>query len=66
MFTVIIVHNTIIINNSNPQLSKAHLTTLNINDFKRLKLCDQTFLRRGPIEWYYIRTKFHGILASGS
>jgi hypothetical protein len=50
----------------NPQFSKAHLTTLNLNNFKMIEAMGLEFLHRGPLEWYNFPTKFNGNLSSGS
>jgi hypothetical protein len=54
------------INNTNAQFSKAHLTTLNLNNFKMIAAMGLKLLHRGPLEWHYIHTKFHENLPSGS
>jgi PIN domain nuclease of toxin-antitoxin system len=57
---------TIKINNPNPQFSKAHLTSLNLNNLKMIEAIGLKLLHRGPIERHYFRTKFHENLISGS
>jgi hypothetical protein len=52
--------------NTNPQFSKAHLTTLNLNNFKMTEAMRFKLLHRGPLEWHYHRTKFHENLQNGS
>jgi hypothetical protein len=52
--------------NPNPQFSKIHLTTLNLNNFKMIEAMGLKICLRGPPEWHYFRTKFHEILPSGS
>jgi len=52
--------------NPNPQFSKAHLTNLNLNNFKMIEAMGLKLLHRGPLEWHYLRTKFHENLPSGS
>jgi hypothetical protein len=46
-------------NNPNPLLSKARLTNLILNNFKIIEAMGLKLLHRGPLEWYYLRTKFH-------
>jgi hypothetical protein len=46
--------------NSNPQFSKAHLATLNLNNFKMIEAMGL------KIEWHYLPTKFNETLPSGS
>jgi hypothetical protein len=54
-------------NNPNPLLSKAHLTTLNLSNFKMVEAMGLKIIAsRSPFEWHYLRTKFHENLPSGS
>jgi hypothetical protein len=46
--------------NSNPQFSKAHLATLNRNNFKMIEAMGL------KIEWHYLPTKFNESLPCGS
>jgi hypothetical protein len=46
-------------NNPNTQFSKAHLTNLNLNDFKMIEATGLKRLHRGSLELHYLRTKFH-------
>jgi hypothetical protein len=50
----------------NPQFSKAHPTTLNLNNFKMNEAMGLKLLHRGPLAWHYLRTKLHENLPSGS
>jgi PIN domain nuclease of toxin-antitoxin system len=52
--------------NSNPLLSKADLTTLKINNFKIIEVMGLKLMHRHPLEWHYIRTKFHENVPTGS
>jgi hypothetical protein len=52
--------------NTNPQFSKVHLITLNLNNFKMTEAIRSKLLHRGPLEWHYLRTKFHENLQNGS
>jgi hypothetical protein len=54
------------INNPNPLLSKAHLTTLNLNIFKVIEAVGLRFIASRSLEWHYMRTKFHENLPGGS
>jgi hypothetical protein len=45
--------------NLNPQLSRARLTTLNINKFKMIEVMGLKILHQGPLEYHYVLTKFH-------
>jgi hypothetical protein len=55
------------INNPHPQLSKAHLTTLNLNNFKVTEALGlKKILHRGPLKSHYFCTKFHENLSSSS
>jgi hypothetical protein len=54
------------INNTNPQFIKAHLTILNLSNFKIIDAMGLELLHRGLLEWYYLLTKFHENLTSGS
>jgi PIN domain nuclease of toxin-antitoxin system len=51
---------------SKPTVTKAHVTTLNLNNFKIIEAMGLKLLHRDPLEWHYLRTKFHEILPSGS
>jgi hypothetical protein len=46
-------------NNPNPLLSKAHQTNLKLNNFNMFEFMGLKLLHRGPLEWHYVRTKFH-------
>jgi hypothetical protein len=46
-------------------LSKAYLTTMNLDNFKMIETMGLKLLHRGPLEWHYICTKFHQNLPSG-
>jgi hypothetical protein len=52
--------------NPNALFSKAHPTTLNLNNFKMIEAMGLTLLHQGPFEWHYLRTKCHEILPCGS
>jgi hypothetical protein len=39
---------------------------MNLNHFKMIEAMGLKLLHRGPIEWHYLRTKFHENLPSGS
>jgi hypothetical protein len=52
------------INNPNPQFSKAHLTTLNLNNFKMIEGMGLKILLRGPLEWLHLPTDYHEDLPS--
>jgi hypothetical protein len=54
--------------NPNPLLSKAHLNVKksNLNNFKMIEAMGLKLLHRGPLEYHYLRTKFHGNLLSSS
>jgi hypothetical protein len=53
--------------NLNPQFSMAHVTNLNLNNFKVIEAMElKKILQRGALECHYLRTKFHSILGSGS
>jgi hypothetical protein len=52
--------------NTNPQFSKARLTTLNLNNCKVAETMGIKILHRGSLEWHYLRTKFHENLPCGS
>jgi hypothetical protein len=54
------------INNPNPLLKKAHLTTLNLNNFKIIKAIGLKIIASRSLEWHYLHTKFHEILPSSS
>jgi hypothetical protein len=55
------------INNPNSQFRKAHLTTLNLYNFKIIEAMGLKKLLRGdPLEWHYLRTRVHEILLSRS
>jgi hypothetical protein len=41
-------------------------TNLNLNHFKVVKDMKLKLLDRGPLEWQYLRAKFHENLSSGS
>jgi hypothetical protein len=45
--------------NPNPQFRKAHLINLNLNNFETIEVTGLKVLHRGPLEWHYLRTKFH-------
>jgi hypothetical protein len=51
--------------NSNPLLSKAHLTTLDLSNFKMIEAMGLKLLHRGPLEWH-LHTKFHENLPGSS
>jgi hypothetical protein len=51
--------------NPNPQFSKVHLTTLNFNNFKTILAMGLKLLHRGPLQWHYLRNKFHENLPGG-
>jgi hypothetical protein len=52
--------------NPNPQFTKAHLTNLNLDNFKMIEVMGLKLLHQGLLEWHYLRTKFHETLPSGS
>jgi hypothetical protein len=52
--------------NPNPHFSKAHLTILNLYNFKIIKAMGLKILHRGPLEWHCLHTKFHEDLPSDS
>jgi hypothetical protein len=55
----------IVEHNPNPQFSKAHLTTLNFNNFKMIEAMGLKIIAsRSPL-MPLLRTKFHEILPSG-
>jgi hypothetical protein len=39
---------------------------MNLNHFKMVKDMGLKLLHRGPLEWHYLRTKFHEDLPGGS
>jgi hypothetical protein len=45
-------------NNTNAQFSKAHVTTLNLSNFKIIEAIKLKLLHRGSLEWHYLRNKF--------
>jgi hypothetical protein len=47
-------------NNPNPLLSMAHLTTLSLSNFKMIEAVGLKIIQ-GPLEWHYLCTKFHEI-----
>jgi hypothetical protein len=49
----------------NPQFSKAHLTTLSLNNFKMIEAMGLKILHLNSLDWHYLRTKFHENLPSG-
>jgi hypothetical protein len=53
-------------NNPNTQFIKAHLTNLNLNDFKMIEAMGLKRLHRGPLELHYLRTNFLEIVRNGS
>jgi hypothetical protein len=52
--------------NPNLQFTKAHLTTLNLNNYKTIEAIGLKLMHRCPLEWLYLRTKFNEILPSSS
>jgi hypothetical protein len=45
---------------------KAHLKILNFNNFKIIEAIELKIMHQFPLEWHYLRTKFHEIIPSGS
>jgi hypothetical protein len=54
------------INNTNSQFSRAHLTTLNLNNLKIIEAMGIKLLYQGSLEWNYLDIKFNENLLSGS
>jgi hypothetical protein len=52
--------------NQNLEFSKAHLTSLDLNNFKMIKAMGLKLFNRGFREWLYLLSKFHENLPSGS
>jgi hypothetical protein len=46
-------------NNPNPLLSKAHLTTFNLNNFKMVEAMGLKMMYRDPLEWNHFPIKHH-------
>jgi hypothetical protein len=53
-------------NNPNPQFSKAHLTILNLNNFKIIEAMGLKFFASRSLERHYLRAKFRENLPSVS
>jgi hypothetical protein len=51
---------------SKPTVEQGSPNRFNLNNFKIIGALGLELLHRGPLEWHYIRAKFHENLPSGS